>query len=107
MSEVSQNFLPMVEVFFPKAGMFRNLRDISTKNTPKTTFYSIFINKFPQKCQKSAQKVFAVPSAPQKTNITSIRSKISAIISIIQTNNAEKSKILLVAESWSNENELE
>ena len=40
-------------------------------------------------------------------NITSIRRKISNIKSIVQTNNEDKLKILLIAESWLNENELE
>ena len=50
----------------PKIGdFFRNFRDVSTHNTPKITFYCIFINKFPKNFEKSAQKFFAAPSAPK------------------------------------------
>ena len=67
--------------FFPKRGIFRIFRDVSTNNTPKTTFNCIFINKFPKNFEKSAQKLsnfeksaqnfFAAPSTPQKTLFSS------------------------------------
>ena len=52
-------------VFAQNLGFLRNFRDVSTHNTPKITFYCIFINKFPKNFEKSAQKFFAAPSAPK------------------------------------------
>ena len=43
LADVSQNFLKLVDVFFPqKPGFFRNFRNVSTNNTPKITFFEFF-----------------------------------------------------------------
>ena len=60
-------------LFAQNRGFFRNFRDVSTYNTPKITFYCIFINKFPKNFEKSAQKFFAAPSAPRKTHFRRLR----------------------------------
>ena len=66
--EILSKFWPECRnTFSLKTGFFRNFRDVSTYNTPKITFYCIFINKFPKNFEKSAQKFFAAPSAPRKT----------------------------------------
>ena len=56
--EVSQNFLPLVEVIFSqKWTIFGNFRDISTKTTSNTTFYCIFIKKnFPKISKRDIKK---------------------------------------------------
>ena len=64
--EVSQIFAVVKNDFFQKMSIFRDFWDTSTKTTPKTTFYCIFINKFPKNDQESAQNFFATPTAPQK-----------------------------------------
>merc|ERR1711954_262844 len=64
--EILSKFCPVEKYFLPKIwDFFRNFRDVSTHNTPKITFYCIFINKFPKNFEKSAQKFFAAPSAPK------------------------------------------
>merc|ERR1711873_273899 len=68
-----RNFRPCGEILFAQnRGFFRNFRDVSTYNTPKITFYFIFINKFPKNFEKSAQKFFAAPSAPKTSRNTPI-----------------------------------
>ena len=72
--EILSKFSKIVEILFSqKRGFFRNFRDVSTYNTPKITFYCIFINKFPKNFEKSAQKFFAAPSAPRKTHFRRLR----------------------------------
>ena len=46
-------FLEVGRCIFPqKRVFFRNFRDVSTNNTPKITFYCIFIYKFPKNFEK-------------------------------------------------------
>ena len=59
--EILSKFSKIVEMlFFQKRGFFRNFRDVSTYNTPKITFYCIFINKFPKNFEKSAQNLLYI-----------------------------------------------
>ena len=58
--------------FCQKWGFFENFRDTSTQITPKITFYCISINKFHKNFEKSAQKIFAAPSAPKTCRNISI-----------------------------------
>ena len=59
-------FLAVGRSIFPKKGViFRSFRDISTKTTPKVTFYCILSTNFPKIAIKSIQKISA-PSMPRK-----------------------------------------
>ena len=59
--DISPNFWPLVEVFFSqKWVIFQNFRDTYTNITPNF-FIAVLLTNF----QKSAQKLFAAPSAPR------------------------------------------
>ena len=68
-----RNFRPCGEILFAQnRGFFRNFRDVSTHNTPKITFYCIFINKFPKNFNKNAKNfrgAFGAASVEKYPNV--------------------------------------
>ena len=64
---------PCRNTFSKKWPFFRKFSRYFYTDPPKTTFYCIFIKKFPQNLQKSAKKIFAALSAPRKTHFRRLR----------------------------------